>query len=616
MSRRRKRGGAPDSGGDLVPVPAVLAQWLARQVAPALEADKAFLQNPRPQVIVLPRTTQHMSEAERIRRAVMFGRPKPVDSVSYDALRAIARHSIVNSAIHAQRRRAVRKCARKWDGRKGKPGWAIVHKHHFRPDFDATKVAGLDERIRRVEALFLAPHPEFDPTLSQLVVKLVEDHLTVDRMVINTLRSTASNPDTPNAYPTVQLAHVDGATVWPADLYLDRFCQLNGILRGGVPDRDLGLRHLYEHNGIDLRDVHYVQVDPTIGGETPTAFLKAEDLRIIIANPSPDLAHFGFGFGPCESSYTAASLFLHGISYVATFFRDAFSDMVGILAGSTYQDEDAQVIANILRTHHAGVQNMHRTPIIHVDGQPGDLTFQPTRQHSAKEMDVSETLHRAAMSVHAHYGIHPSETFTDPTSPGAGSQLNAPNREAEMEVARDDGLFSILDMLAEDLFTPLVEEWDPELMFVFLGLDEKSEQAEVEMRGKRLEKTLTINEGRKEENLPPLGPWADYPAPQAQAAFQNELQQQMQQHQMELQQQYGQQQGAGGPPGQGDPGAGGGPGGDGEGAQGGPTGFERQENRPAHMQWQTGGEAPGDGDKGAGFIEFVVAPREPQGAGR
>ena len=604
MSRRRRTGGAASPQGGIAQVPAaMLVDWLRGQLGPAIDADKAFLANPRPQVIVLPRTTQHMSEAERVRRSVMYGRPKPMDTVSFDALRAIARHSIVNSAIHARRRQAVRKCARKWDGRKGKPGWAIVHREHFKPTFDATKMQDLEERIRRVEALFERPHLEFEPGLSGLVVKLVEDHLTVDRMVLNTLRSTAANPGTPEAYPTVQLVHVDGASIWPADLYLDRFCVLNGLMRGALPDRDLGIQQMREFNGVDLRDVHYVQVDITAGGETPTAFLKREDLRVVVANPSPDLSHFGFGLSPCESSYTAASLFLHGVSYVATFFRDAFSDMVGILAGSAYQDEDAQVIAQILRTHHAGVGNMHRTPIIHLDGQPGDLDFKPTRQYSAKEMDVSETLHRAAMSVHAHYGMHPSETFTDPTSPGSGSQLNAPNREAEMEVAKDDGLYGVLDLLAEDLFTPLVEEWDPDLMFVFLGLDEKSEQAEIESRTKRVGTWLTVNEARKEENLEPLGPWADNPGPQAQAAFRNEMQQQMQQHQMELQKQYGQQgQGAGGQPGQGEPGE------DGQ-APSGPTGFESEDARPQHMRWQDK-DKPATGESAKGFIEFVVEPRD------
>lgn len=603
-NRRRSGGQAPAA-----PTPGShdIVRWLSQQISPAVEADKAWVAKAQPQVIVLPRTTTQISEAERIRRSVMFGRPKPVDTVSFDALRAIARHSLINAAIHARRRMAVRACARKWDGRKSRPGWAIIHANHFQSRFDATTVPDLDERIRRVERLFLQPHPRFDPTMSQLVVKLVEDHLTVDRITINTLRSVASNPDTPTPYPTVQMTHVDGATVWPADLYLDRFCALNGIMRGSIPDRDLGIRQLYEHNGVDLRDCAFVQVDPSLSTDAPVAFLREEDIRLYIANPSPELAHYGFGISPAEGSYSATSLFLHGISYVSTFFRDAFSEMVGVLAGANYQDEDARVIADVLRTHYAGIGNMHRTPIVRIDGQPGDLDFKPTRAHSASDMEFSETLHRATMFVHAHYGIHPSETFQDPNSPSSAGSLNAPDREAEVEVARDEGLFSILDTLADDVFTPIVQEWDPDLRFAFLGLDDKSEQAEVELRVKRIGATLTINEGRKEENLPPLGPWADYPGPQAQAAFQAEMQQQQQQQQMELQQQYGPPQGA--------PGAPGGQPDQGDDDQGAPDSgpLQKPPHGPPHMQWDQGDDD--ESGKAGGFIEFEIVRTRRDGAG-
>lgn len=630
MSRRRRRGGGATGPASVAPetlpanAPQALQTWLAAQFGPVLEAEKAWFRNPQPQVIVLPRTTQYMSESERLRRAVSFGRQKPAETISFDSLRAISRYSLVNAVIHSRRRQQLRKLGRKYDGRKNKPGWAIVHKRHFDHTFDATTVEGLADRIRRIERLFEQPHPEYDTHLGALLSKMTEDHLALDRVCLNTLRAAAARTDTPNPYPVVQFAHVDGATIWPADVYLDRFCRLNGIVTaGGNPDYDLGLRHLYEFNGVDLRDVRYVQVDQTQGGDTPRAFLRSDDVRLYIANPSPEMRHWAFGVSPAESSYNAASLLLHGISYVATFFRDAFSEMVGILSGSTYKNEDAQTIANILRTHHAGIGNQHRTPIIRLDGQPGDLVFQPTRQHSATDMEFSETIHRATMWIHGHYNMHPGETFTDPNSPSGPSKLQDSNHEQELDIARDEGLFAIADGFAEDIFTPMVEEWDPDLMFVFLGLDEKSDQAELDMRQKRAQGWLAPNEARKEENTTPvilpaelvaciggLQPF-DLPGPAATAAFQAVIGAASQQHQMAMQQAMGIQ------PGQGQPGQDGPP----EGEDSPPP-----DQRPQQLQWQP--HEPGDdGDDGAADdqgdepgkavsprIEFVVRERPDHGS--
>ena len=77
--------------------------------------------------------------------------------------------------------------ARKWDGRRSSPGWAVVHEDHNRPDFDATKIDGLDARIRRVEELLAEPHPELEPKLKGMLVKLLENHLAYDRACINVL---------------------------------------------------------------------------------------------------------------------------------------------------------------------------------------------------------------------------------------------------------------------------------------------------------------------------------------------------------------------------------------------------------------------------------------------
>ena len=539
MGRRGKRGGRGRGRGEKVgDFEAKLAEFVKAQFAPGIQSTASELINPRSQVSILPRTTQHMSEVERQRRTLAYGRQKPYDSISYETLRAISRFSLVNAAIHARRRAQVRSVCRRYDGRRYKPGWDIVHVDHFRRDFDASKVDNLRDRINRVIPLIDSPHPKYDSTLSSLLVKLVEDHLCLDRMVVNTLRGQAPASDAANPYPTIQMTHVDGSSVWPCDLYLDHFLRLNGIETNlGQPDIDAGLTHFRETYDVDLRDVAWVQVDPMFGGDAPIAFLSDRDVRVIVTNPSPEMHQFGFGVSPCESSYIAASLYLHGVSYVATFFRDSFSEMVGILAGPQYQKKDAQVLADMLRTHHAGVGQQHNTPILKLAGQQGDLQFVPTRQSSARDMAFPETMHNATMLIHAHYGMDPAETFTDAQSPSSPASLQAADREGQIEVSRDEGLFNLLDVLAEQVLTPIIQEWDPELKFAWFGLDEKDEQLDVSLRAQRLNGWQTINEGRKEEGMELIeDEWADLPLPFAQQAYAAQMQQKQMEEQMQAEQ--------------------------------------------------------------------------------
>lgn len=600
-------------------MPAEFRRFVEAQIGPALNAELEFLKAavaersaaiprlPRP-AIILPRTTQRLSEVERLRQNI--GRAKPSDTMSFEALRAVSTQAFVNSAIHAKRRGQIRWVCRKWDGRRTRPGWAVVHRRHFEADFDATTVPNLDERIRRVEPLLERPHPQFETNFRGINVKLVEDHLTLDRMVLNTLRVTAPHADTGVPYPTIQCTHVDGASIWPCDMYLDHYTRLNGLVDGAGNARlDDGRLMFYEFAGVDLRDVRYIQVEPGYGIESPIAFLGEDDIKMYIANPSPQMRHFGFGVSPCESSFLASMLHVQSFGYVAEYFRDGLSEMVGILAGEHYEPQDVQKMSDVLRTHHSGVGRRHHTPLLHILGSASDFDFKSTRSSNARDMAFPEVVHAATMMIHTHYGADPSETHTDTSNPAGGSKLNQPGRGDERSTTRDEGLFQVLDLLAE-FWTEVIQEWDPDLRLVFMGLDDKDEKGEVELRTSRVGGWQTVNEARVEEGREPLhvpddmlemtgglNPY-DLAGPDAHAAMQRIFQgvsmKAQQEHQDKLLKQ--QQQSGQPPPGQ-------------QGQQGQPSGphpFQQQDARPPAMQWQDGGDDGDEEERTKAIADFVV----------
>ncbi|MDX1450206.1 MAG: hypothetical protein R3246_14220, partial [Acidimicrobiia bacterium] len=252
-ARFRRPGRAVSVGHESIPPE--FRNLLMGQFGPAFEALKgeAGERRTRPIVPSLPRTTEFLTDSERMRRVTRFGRGKPSDLLSHSMLRMVSTRSIINTAIHSIRRARIRSVCRQHDGRRNKPGWAVVHKHHFRPDFDAKRIPGLERRCKDIEELFKCPHPKFDTTLGTLLNKVAEDHLALDRVAINLIDGRLNGLETRGP---VQFAHVDGATIWPAELYLDSLVKLNGMVKAdGSYDLDEGQRFFYETYGVRLDDL-------------------------------------------------------------------------------------------------------------------------------------------------------------------------------------------------------------------------------------------------------------------------------------------------------------------------------------------------------------------------
>jgi hypothetical protein len=318
------------------------------------------------------------------------------------------------------------------------------------------------------------------------------------------------------------MTHVDGATIWPVDLWLHQYVTSKGMEQTFTPET--AIRAAGAEYGLDLRDVRFVAVDPT-RGNTPQSFLGDDDIVVAIANPSPDMRHWGYGLSPCETSIIASLVYLSGIGYVFDFFENTFSEMVGVLSGDDYGDEDAQVIVDHLRTHHRGPGKHFHTPVITVR-QADDLKFLPTRSNSAADMQFEQTiLDHCPKLICAHYGADVTELNLSPRAAGQGG-LSEPGRDQEQQVKRNEGLNGALKFFAEDIFTPIVQRRDPDLIFAWMGLDDEAEKNELELRTKREDYHISIDEARIEEGRAPLNTkWSKAPKWAALAILQAELQQ-------------------------------------------------------------------------------------------
>jgi len=438
------------------------------------------------------RRTEVLSPSAR-RQARSYGRGKPSGQLAFNTLRAIGDASLINSAIHMRRTDGIRALARPWMGRRTDIGWRVVHKRHHHEGFDATKVDGIEERIRRVETFVDCPHPVFAPNTEDLIIPLLDDRLTIDRPVINLVYDNLGKEP-------VTMFPVDGATVWPVDVWADQFAAVEDLEdpQSRMRTRDRGYVRAKEVYGVDLTTVAWVQVLPDAGLE-PHEFLTADELIVSPSNRTSRIDHYGFGRSPCERSWVASTIYLFGIGYVLDFFQNSFSNMLGTLKG--VKETDAVTIVNMLRTQHQGPGRMFHTPMIPLPHN-GSIEMIPTRRATAQDMAFSETIHHVAGLVCAHYS-EDLESLNLPTNSGGRVALSAPNRDRVMDIKRSEGLVNDGRAICR-MLTRAVERIDPDLMVIWEGIEDEAEGQELELRAKRLEAgIISENEARIEEGRQP-----------------------------------------------------------------------------------------------------------------
>lgn len=593
---RNKRRGAPGAGVGMDTGgydPRALQQLTDAQIGPGMMALAEE---------IAPRSTEYMNANQRRMGPLPYARGKSF-GLSFQTLRAIGDNSLINAAIHQRRADGMRALCRRWSGRRHQPGWAVVHKDHNDPRVDASQVADLDKRIAIAEAILLNPHPRFATCLEDVILPLIDDKLCIDRPCLNVIwNSLGTEP--------LHIVPVDGASVWPVDIWTDQYVRLNGLGTGDWGrNLELGFKGAQSEYGTDLTTKTWVQVDPS-RGIYPVAFLDDREMIVGVANKTSRMEQWGYGRSPCERSWIASTLYLFGIGYVMDFFKNSFANKIGTIEGIV--EQDAVTLVNVLRTQHTGAGRHFHTPMIPLP--PGaKMTFQDTRATS-QQMEFNESMHHVSMLLAAFYSEDSGSINLTQKGPGTGASLSEPNQDADKAIKRSEGLVNDMHFICDRFLTPLIRRIDPDLKVIAAGIDDEKEELEVKLRDQRVGSWMGIDEARIEEGREPFGEeWSRYPKTQAQALFQNTLQMQMQKAQAQMGQQPG---GQGGPPGQG---------GDDEGGGDQPgQGDDPQKGMPQAMRLEPhrdedgGGDQPGQGNpppermKAAAWVDIVLdepAPR-------
>ena len=379
------------------------------------------------------------------------------DALAVESLRRMRERSPLVQAIHRARQTQVQRLSREWPEKRGEVGWRVVHKDYLDP---RKKVPdSIRPFIATAENLIRSPSPRYCPTTGSLFAQLEDDYLTINRPVVERLFSTMDRKY------VVGIKPVDGGLIWPTLNFLQRWMAENPRWYGSANPTTLSvddaLAIISESLGHDLGNAEYCLVR-----EGVLEAVYAPD--VLLVAPSINRTDVTFaGWWPSHVEQAAETIlaFWNTWTYNASYHtRGMLAEFILGISGNVH-DDDIDAFTAQLRSATQGADRAWQPPIMPLpDGQTiQKIDLKPNNRDMMFETWLSLLI---AMTC-AVYRMAPSTINARPLDGGASPGLNAPNREKEIALAKEEGLQSDVQHLVDGILNPIVREIHPDLRVLF-----------------------------------------------------------------------------------------------------------------------------------------------------
>jgi hypothetical protein len=419
-------------------------------------------------------------------------------SISYDVLKRIPQQLAVIAAIIQTRCNQVAAFGTPFRLSKSL-GFAIKHKNPQR-----TTTKGEMEWIQSMESFIYQcgskdpnPHSPFArDDFETFLKKIVRDSLMYDSATIEIIPDRKGEP--------YEFFAVDASTIRIAsqdlEMGLSEQIQVNNNPYALISQRD-GIYHPYKtlkvHNP-ELENVPaYVQY---ING-TKRAIYTRKEMAMGIRNPRTDIYTNGYGYSELEMLVNIITSHLNAETYNSKNFTQG-SNIKGILnfRGENISAEQLEVIKRQWRENLEGVNGAFRTPIMQSEQGIDWINL----KSSNAEMEYSMWMEYLIKVTCAVFMIDPAELNFDMHGGVQQTPLFESSQEWKLKASRDKGLKPMLRFVAKLINDNIVQPVDDHFVFDFVGLDELTEQEKHELRKEQISSYRTLNEIRKEEDMPPV----------------------------------------------------------------------------------------------------------------
>jgi hypothetical protein len=374
-------------------------------------------------------------------------------------------------------------------------GWRIVPQLGPDTPKNAPLQPEQQKRCDAVKAVFESPHPLYEKTFSGFLQRVLKDHLTINRVVIELIRDQQGK--------VVQFRSIDGATILPTMAVLERFIRQRSP-EGGTPMAyETAALMLERETGQPIRDAEYVCV---MRGQLVGTFPHGQ-LLVWEFDQSTDVREI-FPPSYCEKALEGIVSWLYAFYYNKNYFM--VGNPIEVILGVSGEMEDDSFIAlqEQLRENFSGLKGAWRVPLVQLPTQGGLSVIKLKENH--RDMQFMEWHNVLVSLICAIYRKHPNRIYFE-----GGSQERAAlfghNRDEEIETSEEEGFRNNRLFFGQHL-NRLVQLIDPDLTFTWSGLELDDRQAEIQIETAELATYVTIDELRERKGQKPFRqPWSQVP---------------------------------------------------------------------------------------------------------
>lgn len=253
------------------------------------------------------------------------------------------------------------------------------------------------------------------------------------------------------------------------------------------------------------------------------------ELCFAVRNPSTSIYSNGYGHSELEELIQVITSMLWGDEYNRKFFSQGSAPKGLLRVKGDMSDSAIQQFKQQWQAMISGVMQSWKTPVVEADVDWIDL------QKNNRDMEYSSWMEYLIKLACAIYCIDPSEIGWDISRGSGNSGLFEKSDAERIQNSKDKGLYPLLKFIQRKINKYIVEQINPEFEFVFMGLNGKTIEQELEMDIKKLGAFQTLNEIRLKWDLPEIETAGDVIENSVYfQAYNQAKQQEMQQQQQEM----------------------------------------------------------------------------------
>ncbi len=232
------------------------------------------------------------------------------------------------------------------------------------------------------------------------------------------------------------------------------------------------------------------------------ATFNAREMAFAVRNPRSDIYATGYGYPELEIALK---------QFIAHENTEAFNDrffshggttrgILQIKAAQQQSQHALEIFKREWKNSLSGINGSWQIPVVSAE----DVKF-VNMTPSARDMEFEKWLNYLINVISALYGIDPAE-INIPNNGGAtgskGGSLNEGNSAEKNQASKNKGLQPLLGFIEDFINKHIVAEFGDRYTFQFVGGDIKSELESVKILAEKAKVAMTVNEVRKELNLP------------------------------------------------------------------------------------------------------------------